>query len=64
MDEWDDEELIDDVAGSLEEFRDDVEYYAVMRSEPSGISAACLAVVGGFIIAILFIVVLAVVMSS
>ncbi len=61
--DWDDEELVDDVAGSLEEFKDDVEYYAVMRSEPSGISEACLAVVGGFIIAILIIVVLAVVSS-
>jgi hypothetical protein len=58
-----DEEFVDDVAGSLEEFQNDVEYYAVMRSEPSGISDACLAVVGGFIIAILVLVVLAVVSS-
>ena len=60
MMDWD-EELVDDVAGSQEEHG--VEYYAVIRSESPGISEACIAVVGGFIIAIFFIVVLAVVSS-
>ena len=58
-----DEELVDDVAGSLEEFYETPQVSAVMRSEPSGIFEACIAVVGGFIIAILIIVVLAAVSS-